>query len=92
MPAANCVLMSGALYGGGWRSNTCRKQTSTKWSHPLSLAGQSASEGARNDAYVCGPCMTRSDIVSTRRRARRRKADNSTRHLANEDRASYRGG
>ena len=70
--------MSGALYGGGSRANTCRKQMSTKWSHPLSLAGRSASTRAWNAAYVWGPCLTRSDTVSTRHRARRRKADNAT--------------
>ena len=48
-----------------------------QWSHPLSLAGRSASMRAWNAAYVCGPCLTRSDTVSTRRRARRRKAGNS---------------
>ena len=63
--------------GGGSRANTCRKQTSTKWSDPLSLAGRSACTRAWNAAYVCGPCLTRPDTVSTRRRARRRKADNS---------------
>ena len=70
--------MSGALYWGGSRANTCRKQTSTQWSHLLSLARRSASTCARNAAYICGPFLTRSDTVSTRRRARRRKADNST--------------
>ena len=72
--------MPGALYGGGGgsRANTCRKQMLTKWSHPLSLAGRSASTRAWNATYVCGPCLTRSDTVSTWRRARRRKADNST--------------
>ena len=44
---------------------------------PLSLAGRSASTRAWNAAYLCGPCVTRSDTVSTRRRARRRKAGNS---------------
>ena len=78
MPAANYASMSGALYQGGSRANTCRKQMTTKWSHPLSLAGRSASTRAWGAAYVCGQCLTRSDTVSTSRRARRRKADNST--------------
>ena len=69
--------MSCALYRGGSRANTCCKQMSTKWSHPLSLAGRSASTRIWNAEYVCGLCLTRSDTVSTRRRARRLKADNS---------------
>ena len=77
VPAANRARTSGALYGWGWRANICRKQTSTKWSHQLSLAGRSASTRASNVAYVCGPYLTRSDTVSTRRRAHRRKAGNS---------------
>ena len=64
--------------GGGSRANTSRKQMSTKWSHPLSLAGRSASTRAWNAAYMCGLCVTRSDTVSTRRRSCLRKADNST--------------
>ena len=69
--------LNGTLYRWGSRANICRKQTSTKWSHPLSLAGRSASTRAWNVAYVCGPYLTRSDTVSTRRRARQRKAGNS---------------
>ena len=77
VPAANRAGTSGALYGWGSRANICCKQTSTKWSHLLSLAGRSASTRAWNAAYVCGPCLTSPDTVSTRHRARRRKAGNS---------------
>ena len=77
---APCLLRTApeCLYGGGSRANTSRKQMSTKRSHLLSLAGRSASTRAWNAAYVCGPCLTRSETVSTRRRARRRKDDNCT--------------
>ena len=63
--------------GEGSRANTYRRQRSTKWSHPLSLAGRSASTRAWKAAYVCCPCLMRSDTMSTRRRARRCRAHNS---------------
>ena len=77
VPAANCTCTSAALSGGGPLTSTRRRHRLTKWSHPLSRAGRSASTLAWKASYECCPCLMRSDTVSTRRRARRRRADNS---------------
>ena len=77
-PDENCTCTSGALNGGGGSlTSTHRKQRTTKWSHALSLAGRSVYTRAWKATYECCPFLVRSDTVSTRRRARRQRADNS---------------
>ena len=78
-PATNNTGTSRALSSEGSLTSTRRNHRWTKWCHTLTRAGRSASTCAQNVVHVCYLCLMTSHTVSTRRWARRWRAESSTR-------------